>query len=1123
MNKNNEESPVNKSGHFGFESHAHYKAILQAIPDLMFVFDSSGTYLEFFTNETSQLASPPDNIIGKKIFDFFPEHQSKIFIELFNKALETGEVQATEYEMVIDSKTKSFETRIVPFEQNKLLTFVRDITPIRRGDLVREATHKISEAVSSSHSLEDLFSIIHRETSTVLTANNFYIALYDKKEDMLSFPYFVDEVDSPPEGREKPGKGLTEYVLRTGKSLLATPEIFNKLVAAGEAEIVGEPSIDWLGVPLVTDNVTFGVMVVQTYTEGIRYTQEDKEYLEVIASQAATSIKRKKAEEEQFYLNNLLFSIAKAQEILLTEKDFDVAIHKSLSIIGSATKSDRAYIFENFFDEKEKKLLTSQKFEWCNDLTPPQINNPDLQNISYIDFMPRWYEELSNDKIITGLIKNFPDSEQQILNPQRIISILVVPIFMKGIFWGFIGFDDCRHERIWSETEIAILSSLADTFGNLALRRQKEEELRLSQATYLGIINSVSEAIYLQDEEGRFLEVNRAAEKIYGFERDYFIGKTPEFLSAPGMNNLSAVAEAIKKTLNGEPQMFQFWGVKKDGTVFPKDVSLSPGTFFGKKAIIAVARDITERKHAEDNLRKSEERYRLLADNIGDVIFTLDLDLNFKYISPSIKVLTGYAPEEIIKKHFSELLTEHSYRNVEIAIKEEFHKHYLAAEGVIIPNRIIELEIIKKNNVITWVEVKSSFLRDEGGKIFGILGVARDITLRKHAEQEIIQAKEKAEEMNRLKTNFLSNMSHELRTPLVAILGSAEILTQELTEPSLKKWAQNIFISGKRLLETQNLILDLSKIEAEKIEVVYSIISMADTIKEVVSLFTPLAQKKGLKLNLDLVEKDINARLDERLVREVLNNLVNNAIKYTEKGGIVVKMTREDNSAVISVKDTGIGIPREKMPIIFEEFRQVSEGRNRSFEGTGLGLTITKRFVELLRGTMAVDSKLGEGTEFIVKLPIGKIGSKTTVKPSEDKTSLHTVRPKKVIDHIRKILLVEDDSINANLIFYYLKAHYNVTIVSGGLDAIKKASEDNFDIILMDINLGRGMNGLEATRRIRSTPGYKKTPVVAITAFAMQGDKEEFLQHGCTHYISKPFEKNVLLQLLSRIEAEISG
>jgi len=945
MNEKKEQSMVNNFTNFRFENQAQYMTILKAIPGILFIFDSSGKYLDFFTNEISQLASSPDGIIGKKLSDFFSESQSKIFLELFGKALETGEIQTAEYEMLIDSKTKHFETRIVPFEEKKLLTFVRDITPIKKSHLVREATHKISEAVSSSHSLNELFAIVHRETRTVLTANNFYIALYDKEDNTLNFPYFVDEVDSPPEGREKLGKGLTEYVIRTGKSLLATPEVFNKLVTAGEVEIVGEPSIDWLGVPLIADNVTFGVMVVQTYTEGVRYTQEDKEYLEVIASQAATSIKRK----------------------------------------------------------------------------------------------------------------------------------------------------------------------------------QSEEELLLSESTYTGIIDSVNEAIYIQDENGRFLTVNRAAEKMYGYPREFFIEKTPDFLSAPDKNDIGLVVSALQKAFDGKPQIFEFWGLKKDGTVFPKEVSLSPGTFFGKKAVVAVARDVTERKEAEDNLRKSEERYRLLADNIGDIIFTLDMDMFFKYISPSIKVVTGYEMEEVIKKHFSELLTEHSYRNVEIAIKEEFHKHYFAAEGEVIPNRIIELEIIKKNKVITWVEVKTSFLRDERGKIFGILGVARDITLRKHAEQEIIRAKEKAEEISRLKTNFLSNMSHELRTPLVSILGSAEILTQEIVDPQLKKWAHNILVSGKRLLETQNLILDLSKIEAEKIEIVYSIISVADAIKEVVSLFEPLAFKKGLKLKLSLDSKDISARLDERLVREVLNNLVNNAIKYTEKGSIIVEMRREDNFAVISVKDTGIGIPKEKIPIIFEEFRQVSEGRNRSFEGTGLGLTITKRFVGLLKGTIEVESELGKGTEFIVKLPIGKIGSKTTVRPSIDKSSMDITRHPKIIDHVRKVLLVEDDLINANLIFYYLKAQYNVTVVGNGSDAIKKSKGDDFDIILMDINLGRGMNGLEATRQIRSIPGYKKTPVVAITAFAMQGDKEEFLANGCTHYISKPFEKNDLLQLLLRIEAEISG
>lgn len=1500
----NYEQKTNYEGEKWIENKGNLKAILKAIPDLIFIFDAGGVFVDFFTNDENLLAAPRDKIIGKDISEFFPEKECENFRRLFKLAINTGEIQITEYTLLLNSRLNHFESKIVPVNGNKVLTLVRDITLVKRSEMARESTHKISEAINSVHSLKDLFTIIHNETAKVLSANNFYIALYDANEHVVEFPYFVDEVDEIPQ-RKKAGRGLTEYVIRTGKSLLATPDVFEELVKSGEVESIGEPSIDWLGVPLKVNDTAIGAIVIQTYKEKVRYSQEDKEYLEIIASQAATAIRRKQIEEEQVKLNELILTVAKAQEILLTQADTNTAINKTLEIIGKAINADRVYIFEKFVNPSSDKIFAKKTYGWCSAGVKMHEVSFDLNSVEAYQFFPEWTEIILNENIVSGCLSDFNGYIKDALTSQNIFSILIVPIFIKNELWGVVGFDDCKTERRWTKNEITVINTLTNSLGNLLSRKKAEEttlllahtmesvseivsitdledkftfvnnaflkvygytfdevigkhvgmlwsdnnsielqrdilsnshkenwrgellnrtkdgkefpislrtsrvkdgngnviglvgiaediterkkteeELRISQATYLGIINSVTEAIYVQDQNGRFLTVNRAAEKMYGYPCEYFVGKTPEFLSAPGKNDANAVSGILQRAINGIPGSFEFWGLRKDGSIFPKDVSLSPGNYFGEKVAIAVARDIsarkkseeelkatqeqfklisdntldiiwirdlslrftyvspscfrmkgftvkevmnsmpediltpgsyqnymsifskelerekdpasdknrtvivdgqeickdgriiwteslmnfirdkegnavgilgvtrditerkkaeellakeqalmkslmdtipdciyfkdtesrylsvnksvskifnlkhpddvygktdfdffhfdhaqktfedeqsiisngnpmitveermlskdhnerwfsttkmpmfdesgnvtgifgvsrdiTEKKITEESIRKSEERYRLLADNIGDVIFTLDLELNFKYVSPSVKILTGYNPEEVLKKHFSELLTEPSYKNTEIAIKEEFHKNYFKGEDEIIPNRVMEVELIKKNNVTTWVEIKSSFLRDEKEIIYGILGVARDISLRKHAEQEIIRAKEKAEEVSRLKTSFLSNMSHELRTPLVAILGSADILTQELSDPLLKKWAGSILTSGKRLLETQNLILDLSKIEAEKVEVVYSIISVESTIKEVVTLFEPLAVKKGLALKTEIKKKDIKARLDEKIVREVLYNLVNNAIKYTENGDITISLNIENEFATISVKDTGIGIPKEKLPIIFEEFRQVSEGRNRSFEGTGLGLTITKRFVELLKGNIEVKSKLGVGTEFVVKFPVGRIDSETTVKAPARKTIERFKFERSSSTQIKKILLVEDDTINSTLISYYLSVSFEVTSVDSGIDAVKKATEEQFDIILMDINLGRGMNGLEATQQIRSIPGYEGIPVVAITAFAMQGDREEFLAHGCTHYISKPFEKNELLQLLSRIEAELT-
>jgi len=250
-----------------------------------------------------------------------------------------------------------------------------------------------------------------------------------------------------------------------------------------------------------------------------------------------------------------------------------------------------------------------------------------------------------------------------------------------------------------------------------------------------------------------------------------------------------------------------------------------------------------------------------------------------------------------------------------------------------------------------------------------------------------------------------------------------------------------------------------------------------------------------------------------------LNNLVNNAVKYTEKGSVLIEVKRNvlTNEIMLRVKDTGIGIPKDKLDIIFEEFRQASEGLARNFEGTGLGLSITKKFVQLLGGKIFVESQVGIGSTFTVVLPYNP----STVSADKVKQTDEKVLREQILSRAPKerksLLIVENDRINAAVIEAYVKKDYDVEVVGSGEDAVKKASEKQYDAILMDINLGSGINGVEATQQIRKIKGYERTPIVAVTAFALKGDKEEFLSKGCTHYISKPFTQPQIIALLNQI------
>lgn len=885
-----------------------------------------------------------------------------------------------------------------------IIGVTRDVTQKIKSDQIREAVYRISEATHTAESLDNLFKEIHQIIATIMPAKNFYIALYDKSSNLISFPYFVDEVDEPAPP-SKPGKGLTEYVLKTGEPLFASPEVFGDLVNKGEVELVGVDSFDWLGVPLKIKSNTIGVLVVQSYNSSERYTIEDLDHLIFVADQAAMAIERKRTESEKLRLNQLLSAVSKAQSHLLTKKDLYFSVQLALAEVGKAVDVDRVYIFENYFDSVAQQVLMSQRYEWCSERAVPQIDNNELVNLPYEPTFKRWYEELSHGGNIVGLIKDFPEQERPILESQNILSILVVPIYVSRRFWGFIGFDDCHSERIWTESEISVLNAIASSIGGVFQRKTIEDALRKSEEKYRNFIEKSMEGIYLLQFRQPIditLPINKQIEMIYDYG---FIAEANDAMA--NMYGLSSSKDLVGKSL----------------------VEIHGG------------------RNKQENINSSKSF-----------------------------IMNGYKVE--------------NSETVEMKI-----------DGT---------EMYVLNNVVGIIE---------NNKLIANWGTQIDITERKSAEDAILKAKEKAEEASQLKSNFLSNMSHELRTPLIGILGYSEIMMNELVNSNYGEMASTIYQSGSRLLDTLNMILTLSKVESEKLNLNLTNVSLNELVDEVRILFDAVARKKNIELKSSCPPEGLLIKSDPKILREIFNNLVNNAVKYTEKGSVLIEVKRNllTNEMMFRVSDTGIGIQRDKLDIIFEEFRQASEGLARNFEGTGLGLSITKKFVQLLGGKIFVESQVGLGSTFTVVLPYTpSTESAKQVKHIDEKTSRQQILSKAPRER-KSLLIVENDRINAAVIEAYVKKDYDVEVVGRGEDAVKKVSEKQYDAILMDINLGSGINGVEATQQIRKLKGYERTPIVAVTAFALKGDKEEFLSKGCTHYISKPFTQPQIIALLNQI------
>jgi PAS domain S-box-containing protein len=677
---------------------------------------------------------------------------------------------------------------------------------------------------------------------------------------------------------------------------------------------------------------------------------------------------------------------------------------------------------------------------------------------------------------------------------------------------------DYEDERIKGAYDVSAIQlepgKIAAFFSDITEKQRAFDELEKSELKFKSLFEFANDAIFIMDSK-IFIDCNKKTLEIFGCRKEDIIGKTPIEFSperqADGRLSTEKAAEKIRDTLNGLPQRFEWKHNRLNGELFDAEVSLNKIILGNQTLLQAIVRDITERKKAEEALRESEERFSSLIHNMIEAALIIDWNGEIIFANNSAAKLVGLKDpsQGIGKKVFDFLLPDFSDIVIQAINRIKVN-----------PTPIIdEYKIQKINGEELWVESLGSKIIFSDKEY--ILVTLRDVTIRKNTETQLREAKEKAEEMSKLKSNFLANMSHEIRTPLVGILGFAELLKEKLTEKQNLEMADRILISANRLMDTLNLLLDLSRIEARKVDLNLQPYRIPELVESQVLLFEAVAERKNLFLNTEIKDQNLLASVDEQIFRQIINNLINNALKYTYTGGVtvIVDSIEEDSKPFVEIKvrDTGIGIPEDSLGLIFQEFRQVSEGFNRHFEGTGLGLTITKNFVETMNGKINVMSTVGSGSTFTILFPKLDNYQEVEIPKLIEINSVTSDVKELKLEFKPKVLIVENDSSSIDIIRLFIKDLCNVESTDNGEKAFRLVNENDYDLILMDINLGKGMSGTETTKEIRKIEKYKNTPIVAITGFAMRGDREEFLKSGCTHYLSKPFSKGKLLKLLSQI------
>ncbi|HEX9922797.1 MAG TPA: ATP-binding protein, partial [Anaerolineae bacterium] len=545
--------------------------------------------------------------------------------------------------------------------------------------------------------------------------------------------------------------------------------------------------------------------------------------------------------------------------------------------------------------------------------------------------------------------------------------------------------------------------------------------------------------------------------------------------------------------------------------------------------------EIAERKQAEEALRQSEERFRHVISSISDHIYVSRIEQDGGwtnvYVSPNVVELTGYLREKLMADwHFWTSEVIHPDDSARAAAQRERLANGQDSE--------VEYRLIRADGQALWVR-DSARVQSEADTTKIIYGVVGDITERKKYEEELARERsslakrveERTAELSaanaelaraaRLKDEFLASMSHELRTPLNAILGMSEVLRMsiygDLNESQLDA-LDHIETAGRHLLELINDILDLSKIEAGKLDLVTGLMEVNNICQASLLFIKQIAHKKQIKIS-SVIDSSVDLlQADERRLKQILVNLLSNAVKFTPEGGqIGLEVEGDTDQGVVrfTVWDTGIGISTEDMQRLFKPFVQIDSSLSRKQGGTGLGLSLVYRLTEIHGGSVTLESKVGEGSRFTVSLPWTSSSDNELVNDRGASITPAATEPLDINYHSSAlVLLAEDNETNIMTVRDFLQANgFKIIVARNGAETIDRARAEKPDIILMDIQMP-GMDGLEATRQLRADPELARTPIIALTSLAMPGDRERCLAAGADDYMSKPMSLKRLVEMI---------
>ncbi|OYT17861.1 MAG: hypothetical protein B7C24_00325 [Bacteroidetes bacterium 4572_77] len=634
-------------------------------------------------------------------------------------------------------------------------------------------------------------------------------------------------------------------------------------------------------------------------------------------------------------------------------------------------------------------------------------------------------------------------------------------------------------------------------FEDITERIETNKQITKLSAT----VEQTANTIVITDTEGNIEYTNPQFTKITGYTPIEAHGKNPRILNA-GTQSKEYYAQMWKTIKKGEIWRGEFHNKTKTGKRYWESVTITPIKENDKIInFLAIKQDITKQKRSDEQIRKLSQVVKTTSQS---VVIT-NMEGNITFVNEALLKSGGFSKKsDLIDKSIYAFTDEQGA----IILKEEILPIILQ-EGFYVG----ELDFRKKDDTLYPGKINCSIILNEAKKPESFVIMFNDISGRKLAEAELIAAKEKAEESNRLKTAFLNNMSHEIRTPLNGITGFLELLQEPDIEAEYKQEYFNIINkNSRRLITTVTDIIEISKIETGLVEVFTEEVSVNKMLQELQDFFSLEAKNKGLKLKClpSLSDDESLILTDNHKLNGILINLINNAIKFTDKGNVTLGYELKTTVLEFFVKDTGIGIAENKQQAVFDRFEQADIEDTRAFEGSGLGLAIAKSYVEMLGGKIWLSSKEGVGTEFRFTIPY-------KTNSNKEKKDIQQREPEKQKGNFKAltVLIAEDEKVNTQFFEAIFKNTFKQIIyVETGQEAIEAIKENpEIDLILMDIKMPQ-MNGYTATREIRKF--NTDIIIIAQTAFGLEGDYKKAMDAGCNDYISKPINRKELFEKLEK-------